>query len=130
MALKTSEITIYDATYDNRVYVSTLSDDETKAALMSHYAFGKPENSPYAISDSWASTPEEPGWRIIQRRAQATCIKGEQRGEFNNDETVHLIWKCPFCERVSSEDLELYDKSPMLLSCDCNNTEKYLLVSF
>ena len=130
MSTITKQITVFEGTWGERVYAFGLDEATTRNAVEDGYAFGDPSEDDYAVGNEWAKSEDANGWRIIERPVAVAIIAGKKSGDVTSNETCHLIWQCPHCNRQVSEDLYQDDHSPMLLGCGCQNTEKYILVEF
>ncbi len=130
MITPTVEIEIYEGQWGQRVYAYALKEHDARQAVINHFAFGDPDEDDYAIGNHWMTENDEDGWRITRRTVTAANIFGEKSGDFEEEETVHLIWKCPYCDQYFSEDLSKKDQPPLLLVCGCKNEMKYILVNF
>ncbi len=115
--MKSKTITVFEGVWGNTVYAFALDDVATREAVEHGYAFGDPSDDEYAIGNTWAESDNPDGWRIVERTVVVACVVAKKAGDFTKDETVHLIWQCPYCNCHISEDLDPSDTSPLLLSC-------------
>lgn len=131
MELDYETFTIYEIYWNERRYLTALSESEALEKLEKHWAYGEiDDDNDDAIGTKWAKDNSEEGWRVVPRSIKAFKIFGEVKGSFELGETVHLIWQCPQCEQYFSEDVKEDGKYPMLLCCSCRKSgeDTYYLV--
>jgi len=121
-----NKITIFFGTCYGIDYVISRTRDEAATAIESHYAFGDPASSPYAISEQWANTNSNDGWIIREEEVHAEHIKVKILIGPKSD-TSHIKWGCPFCDNSFSEEWNEIDELPALLVCSCQGVRKFYL---
>lgn len=126
MNMSTKTTTVYVGCWDQSEYVYALSSDEAIASVKEHFAYGDPSNNDYAVGNIWASDDNELGWRINEMLVEAQEIEVEIKSG-GDDETGHVVWSCPICSEVFSDDWKPDDKLPVLLMCGCDKRARFLL---
>lgn len=121
-----NNITIFFGACYGIDYVISRTRAEAATAIQSHYAFGDPESSPYAICEQWANANFDDGWKIREEEVHAEQIKVRLLKGPESD-TNHITWVCPFCNKSFSEEWNEIDELPALLVCSCQGVRKFYL---
>ncbi len=130
MSMTTTEVSVFEGRWGQRTYVFGLNEAEVKEKVVSHFAFGDPEEDEYAIGNVWATPNDSEGWRVVECTLAVSEIDGEKSGDTRTNETAHVNWKCPNCNQSFSEEYFEGDEAPLLVKCGCNKKEKYFLIRF
>ena len=128
--MTTTELNVFEGRWGNKTYVFALSEAIAREKVMTHFAFGDPDEDDYAIGNVWAKSNDNDGWRITERLVVAGKVDGRKRGGKTKNETSHINWECPVCNQQFSEDRRENEESPLLVKCGCKNEEKYFLIGF
>jgi rubredoxin len=88
-----------------------------KEKIVSHFAFGDPEEDEYAIGNVWATSNDSEGWRVVECPLKAHGISGQKSGDTDKFETAHVHWECPNCNQSFSEEYLESDVAPLLVKC-------------
>lgn len=124
--MTTKLIKIYIGRWNDRDYVYSMDKEHATSLVKDHFAFGDPEKDDYAVGNVWVSDHQTNGWRIDEKKISVPVISVEIKYS-KNDDTAHLIWKCPYCKKFYSEEYRATDELPVLLRCDCGNGSNYIL---
>jgi hypothetical protein len=116
------ETLIYVGWWNEEDYVFALSYDRAKLLILEHYAYGDPLHDKYAMGNTWATAPENAGWRIVERKIATPIVFVEI-----SEGVDHVLWECPFCRNSYSDEWRPDDHLPILVTCGCNEMSKYLL---
>lgn len=117
---------IYFGTWGDKDYVYALSPQAAVALVKSHFAYGDPNEDDYAVGETWVTDDNGTGWRVREADVEASEVKVEVRkGDY--DDTSHLVWTCPDCCQVFSEQWKVDESLPVLLKCGCNQRSKFYL---
>lgn len=117
-------VSIYVPECHGKDYGFALSVESARSLLKNHYAFGDPSESEYAVSNMWAKSESDLGWRIREDKVEAWDVPVEL---FTTKGEGHLSWTCPFCGTIYSEDWSEADTLPVLLRCGCMGKLKHFI---
>ncbi len=121
-------VTIYVGRWNDREFVFSLEREKAKSLVESHFAFGDPSEDEYALGNAWAIGNENCGWRIVECHVTIPVIVVELTTS-NRDDTAHIIWQCPYCNKFYSDNWRQDDELPVLVSCGCEEASHYLLAA-
>ncbi len=121
-----TKIRIFFGTCYGIDYVISRTRDEAAATIKSHYAYGNPSSSPYAISEQWANVDSDDGWKIREEEVYAEYIKVTLLID-PKFETSHITWGCTCCGKSFSDEWNKKDDLPALLMCSCQGVRKIYL---
>lgn len=124
--MTTETITIHIGRWNDRDFAYALEKEQAKALVESHWAFGDPAEDESAVGNVWASSDQDIGWQIVEQMVTVPVIAVELRTSQSED-TSHVIWQCPYCKNVYSDEWRTNDKLPVLLRCGCEDASNYLL---
>ena len=128
--MTTTEVSVFEGRWGQRTYVYCLNEADVKGKIVSHFAFGDPEEDEYAIGNVWANSDNDEGWRVVECPLAALEIGGQKNGNTDKNETAHVNWQCPNCNQMFSEEFFEGDVAPLLVKCGCNDKERYFLIRF
>lgn len=117
-------ISVFVGECDGKDYAFALTADSAMALVKTHYAFDDPANSDYGISEVWATSTSDAGWRIREDKVVASVIIVKVACD---DGTGHVNWTCPYCQTAYSDDWSEGDSLPALLMCGCTVESKFLI---
>ena len=129
MSMTTTVVSVFEGRWGQRTYVYGLNEADVKEMVLSHFAFGDPDEDEYAVGNVWATSNDSDGWRVVECPVAAREIVGQESGD-KIKETAHVNWKCPDCNQNFSEENVEGDVAPLLVKCGCHKKEKYFLVRF
>jgi hypothetical protein len=124
--MTTRTVTIFIGRWNDRDYAFSLEKERTRSLVNSHFAFGDPSVDEYAVGNRWSTNDQDFGWRIVECEVTVPVIHVELKTS-EDEETSHLVWRCPCCRQARSEGWEASDTLPVLLGCGCENASKFLL---
>ena len=117
---------IFVGRWERTNYVYSLNFDSAVSMVKRHFAFGNPQDNPYAVGDMWKTTADEMGWEVVAQEEEVTHIRAKCVGD-PVSETAHILWECPFCKESYSDDLQVEERFPVLLICGCQQPARFMV---
>lgn len=132
MESDSEEITVYEYRWGQRLCGFALTRESAVEGVQNHFLYGelKIDETDRVLGTKWAENGDSNGWWIEPISVLAVKLAGALNGNFDEGETVHLIWQCPECGEYYSDDAAEDTASPQLVCCSCSRIKKYYLVEF